>query len=501
LSQPENENPSRKELMKAIQEDFINGTSKTDLVEKYSQIPQSTLYKWLQGLSQGNSQLNENISFEVGKTVQPKKNPYVEGVSHNQDQAEKTRDAEKMRDYITGSLLEGASYAQVAEATGYPEADLRRAFPPEAILATREQMMPQLPAIPQMPMQQDRNIPSGHLIIPPGYLDALAKDAPKAFKSWVQGWKNNLLTYNSQVAKQTNPTIQPSNVDTFDYQLAQLIKQERAERIMNMGKGKNTTRDPVEQLLTYQKLMKEITPQQPRSDLDIYMAAEKHILDKEVRRGAAGSSNMVDLKIAEMNQDRELDLERIRWEQKKFLLEHDRDEGKWEKITGMFGPILQANLPAIKHAVTSVAQGVSKSIAREAENIGNPRQNNPETMQIACPTCSKPMGIPSNVPQGTPVKCPSCSSMFDLGSSQGQGEMQMITCDGCQSEIQLPSPTSDKAAITQCPKCQKKLTLTPFGEESPPVEHLSAGRSLRPKMTAPKEEKFEGSKKLGATYT
>jgi len=122
-----------------------------------------------------------------------------------------------------------------------------------------------------------------------------------------------------------------------------------------------------------------------------------------------GTVGGLDLKLEEMRQAHDLDIERIRWEQKKFLMQQDSERDKWERIQETFAPILQMASPEIRNAIRKVGQDVGKSLG----GASNPEGSKPETASFTCPECNATLNVP--IPPDTTgeikVKCPKCGAI------------------------------------------------------------------------------------------
>ena len=129
-----------------------------------------------------------------------------------------------------------------------------------------------------------------------------------------------------------------------------------------------------------------------------------------------------DLKLEDMRQGHDLDMERIRWEQQKYMLESEKERDKWGAIQQTFAPILQMNAPAIREGVKGLARTVGQSFTGQPEQPANP--NAPPQQQIAsfeCPKCKAQLNvpIPPNAPEEVPIKCPKCGTVTPANLGEG----------------------------------------------------------------------------------
>lgn len=131
-----------------------------------------------------------------------------------------------------------------------------------------------------------------------------------------------------------------------------------------------------------------------------------------------GKTSDWDLKLEDMKQSREIDMEKLRWEQRKYLLEAEKDRDKWSAIQETFAPIFEMNAPEIQDTVRKLGADIGKKI-----NIGQPEQ--PETQvstkQITCPKCSQTMQVPDPLPPTVQsIKCPNpeCGTLIQAKETQ-----------------------------------------------------------------------------------
>lgn len=88
------------------------------------------------------------------------------------------------------------------------------------------------------------------------------------------------------------------------------------------------------------------------------------------------ATNDLDLRLEEMRENRDLDNRRLDWEQKKYEMEMDADNQKWEQITKILqGPIGQA------------IQGIGNAGADRVRGRGGGKA--PKVVQTTCPQCAQ----------------------------------------------------------------------------------------------------------------
>lgn len=175
-------------------------------------------------------------------------------------------------------------------------------------------------------------------------------------------------------------------------------------------------------------------------------------LAEAVGFGKEGKNPAFDLKLEEMRQSHDLDMEKINWEQKRFLLQQEAERNKWDNITGVLSPILQMNAPAIQQAVRTAAKGIGKNITSNPNPVlpnnpnpnPNPASQNPPPALFTCPKCQSELTvpIPPNAPPVIPVKCPKCQTVSpaQLGTPE-QTTPQTTPQNQPQPPPEEPPPT------------------------------------------------------------
>lgn len=135
----------------------------------------------------------------------------------------------------------------------------------------------------------------------------------------------------------------------------------------------------------------------------------------QIGLGNSGGKSDLDLKIEDMRQRHDIDMESIRWEKEKFLLGKESDTEKWDKIAGMFSPIFA--MPEMRNAITKIGESVGKGIGG-ATNPSTPTQ--PQIVNFVCPSCSAELSVPlpPNAPEEVPIKCPKCGTITPAKLSQ-----------------------------------------------------------------------------------
>jgi len=134
------------------------------------------------------------------------------------------------------------------------------------------------------------------------------------------------------------------------------------------------------------------------------IAADMGLTAKE-----AGTSAL-DLRLEEMRQSHDLDIQRMTWEQQKFLLQQEAESGKWDAIQETFAPIFQMASPQIRESIKNLGASVGKSLAPAGPETAQTPPGTAQTANFECPGCKAQLNveIPPNAPPEIPVKCPSC---------------------------------------------------------------------------------------------
>lgn len=179
------------------------------------------------------------------------------------------------------------------------------------------------------------------------------------------------------------------------------------------GSGNNPQKDPLELIKTVQELnrpfyenlgkkdkelmdlkLKEIEAKQPPDLLEQL----KYVKEASRELGIGGSQTSEnDLRLEEMKENREIDMKRLDWEQRKYEMEQDADSQKWEQITKILqGPIGQA------------IQGIGNA---GADRVRGSRQNpnNPKPVQTQCPNCGKSIYVDADA---LTAVCGSCGAIL-----------------------------------------------------------------------------------------
>jgi len=114
---------------------------------------------------------------------------------------------------------------------------------------------------------------------------------------------------------------------------------------------------------------------------------------KEMYMTLAGKSEF-DLKLEEMRQSHDIDIEKLRWEKEKFMLQQKADKEKWDNINKMFTPVFA--MPEIRDAIKKIDATMKM-----------------DWFSFVCPSCNAELSVPlpPNAPEEVPIKCPKCGTI------------------------------------------------------------------------------------------
>lgn len=121
-------------------------------------------------------------------------------------------------------------------------------------------------------------------------------------------------------------------------------------------------------------------------------------------------SSELDLKLEEMRQSHDLDLERLRWEQRKYLLQQDAERDKWGAIQQTFSPIFAMAGPEIREGLKNIGRQVGGALQQKEPSHSQGKVN---MVPFTCPECNTQLSVPvpPDAPDVVPVKCPNCGKI------------------------------------------------------------------------------------------
>lgn len=132
----------------------------------------------------------------------------------------------------------------------------------------------------------------------------------------------------------------------------------------------------------------------------------------------AGKTSEVDIKLEEMRQSHDLDMVKLNWEQRKFLIQQEAERDKWAAIQSTFAPAFAMAAPEIRNQLKKVGKEVGKSLGGNPEEAPQAPEGNLAT--FTCPSCEAQftVRIPPNAPEEVPIKCLKCGTVTNAKLSQ-----------------------------------------------------------------------------------
>lgn len=402
--------------------DYKRGFVIRELVVKHGK-SRSSIGRIVKGIRRENGK-NKGENINNREITMPGENPEISNLAReipheNLEIPKETDQQRQQREYITEmiteSLVDGHDYPEVSRAFNVPEEDLRKYFPPESILHLRREEQKVFESRDPASM-----VPSQHLIVPLEMIDDLEKDVPKTQQRGVRRWRRDLIRYNRILdaeRKKTSPGVPSSSYrsgsgyDELCREAAETIKIQRV-LMLREGFGGRPKNDGISTIVDAIKLGISMNPQQKTDTIGIWKDGYK---ESKNLSGGSGTANQFSLKLEEMRELHDVDMEKLRWEQKKYFLEMERDSNKWENLGKMFNPIFQD--PRIQEQTKKIMHGVGERLANSVLNVGNPDGHGSaeaETLKLTCPGCKTQLEIPKqSIGPGLKVKCASCGELFD----------------------------------------------------------------------------------------
>lgn len=128
---------------------------------------------------------------------------------------------------------------------------------------------------------------------------------------------------------------------------------------------------------------------------------------------STGKKSELDLKLEEMRQSHDIDMERLRWEQQKFILGLEADQNKWGAISKTFSPIFAMAAPEIRNQLRKAGAEVGKMINPRSKTSEVQPPGGPQIAKFTCPECNVELAvpIPPGAPEEVPIKCPKCGTV------------------------------------------------------------------------------------------
>lgn len=134
----------------------------------------------------------------------------------------------------------------------------------------------------------------------------------------------------------------------------------------------------------------------------------KYVKDMAPMLGlTGGQTNELDLKLEEMRQNREVDMKRLDWEQKKYEIEQENDSDKWDKITHLLEGPLGDVIKSFGNAGADRVRGSGAKATLSGKNM-------PKPVQTQCPNCGKPIYVDANADSAV---CGNCGAILQRQGS------------------------------------------------------------------------------------
>jgi hypothetical protein len=166
-----------------------------------------------------------------------------------------------------------------------------------------------------------------------------------------------------------------------------------------------------------------------------------------------GETNELDLKLEEMKEQREIDLKRLDWEERKYELENESDNRKWEQI----GKILQG----------PVGEVIKNMGSAGADRVRGAPSKLPTPVKTQCPNCNQPIFVDAD---SAAAVCGSCGAVL-----QRQGVPPVVPA---------PSPVPQET-----PSARVEGTPAPHVEPEQEEEEIEAGPQETQEQSAEQSEK------------
>ena len=158
----------------------------------------------------------------------------------------------------------------------------------------------------------------------------------------------------------------------------------------------------------------------------------------QIGLGNSGGKSELDLKIEDMRQRHDLDMESIRWEKEKYLLGKESDAEKWTNVREMFSPIFA--MPEVRDTIRKIGESVGKGV----EGVSNPKTASTAAQQqvanFVCPECKTELGIPlGKIPADVGgIKCLKCGTVSPIPEDLRKAS----------TEKEIPPPPEEKPVPT-----------------------------------------------------
>lgn len=346
---------------------------------------------------------------------------------------------EQLQAYILSKLLEGSSYRELSQQVGIPKSTLQKYYPKSYIdnvrlslqrqqeekVRSQQAQSPMQQPPPQQPIYQEpldqSALPHGSIVLTPQMIGNIRSGLNATQQRHFDMAMNIASQYQDQVLARSQTRGQPFPQGSVEQEEAGLLRaMARHVRFRtyqdlttdNPRKNPGSTEVALKQAADFIKFGASlVSPNKQQDSLGIYRTGREDAKGELSRLGKSGETNSLDLRLEELRQSHDIDMQKISFEQKKFFLGLQNERDKWDKITEVFGPVISAAGPEIKNAIRELGKGIGASMGGAAK----PKQN-VNVVPTKCPKCGSDLNIP--VPEGAHdlvnVKCPKCGNLFQL---------------------------------------------------------------------------------------
>lgn len=148
-----------------------------------------------------------------------------------------------------------------------------------------------------------------------------------------------------------------------------------------------------------------------------------------------GQTNELDLRLEEMRENREVDMKRLDWEQRKWELEQENDTSKWEQITHLLEGPLGDVIKSFGNAGADRVRGAPKISGRA-----------PKPVQTQCPNCAKATFVDANSDTAVCGNCGAILAKQGVVEETPQPAGAQPTPPPTHVEAPAPQPEPEKNA-------------------------------------------------------
>lgn len=248
--------------------------------------------------------------------------------------------------------------------------------------------------------------------------------------------------------------------------LIQALNSGRAQAPPQAGTGGMAPMDIIKMIMEFNRPVQEQLKSKDKEVMDLRLKEMearmppdladqiKYVKEMAPMLGLTGNqTNELDLRLEEMRQNREVDIKRLDWEQKKWELEQDNDANKWEQITHLLEGPLGDVIKSFGNAGADKLRGASKLAGKM-----------PKPIQTKCPNCDKPIFVDANADSAI---CGNCGAIL-----QKQGAMQEPQPQAPPEPTHVDAPPAEEPATQPAEETEEEQET----EEEKEVEHTQGKR-------------------------